>query len=203
MPRFLIRSNGQNAQVIPLAPGVNRVGRNPASDHRLDDPTVSGHHCEIVVLNDEVFVRDLGSTNGTFINGQQIRESPLRAGETLHVGTVEMALEQAPVNVAIPKLSFGEVVNSLLPDGFAACINHPVAHATMECPQCQKNFCEVCVHQIRRIGGAALRLCPVCGSHCRPIRREAPVKKRKSFFGSWISKLTAKMTERLTRVSER
>ena len=202
MPRLLIRSEGLNIESIALATGVNRVGRHPASDHRLDDPTVSGQHCEIVVLNDEVFVRDLESTNGTFIDREQIREAPLRPGQTLHVGAVEMALEDAPVNIAIPKLSFEQERNPFLSDGFAACINHPVSYATMECPQCQKAFCELCVHQVRRIGGAALKLCPSCGNHCRPLLCEAPVKKRKSRFGSWISKVTARMTGRLGRVDE-
>src|SRR6266850_1995308 len=202
MTRLLIRSEGLNVQSISLVSGVNRVGRNPANDHCLADPTVSSYHCEIVVLNEEVFVRDLESTNGTFINGRQIGDAPLQPGQTLHVGAVEMALEEAPANIAIPKLSFAQEVNPFLPDGLAGCINHPVSHATMECPQCQKHFCDLCVHQIRRMGGAVLRLCPSCGNHCRPIRREAPVRKRKSLFGSWIGKLTARMTGRPARVDE-
>ena len=202
MPRLLIRSEGLNVQSIPLASGVNRVGRNPANDHCLLDPTVSSHHCEIVVLNDEVFVRDLESTNGTFVDGKPIRETPLRPGQTLHIGAVEMTLEEAPVNISVPRLSLEQNVNPFLPDGFAACINHPVSHATMECPQCQKHFCDLCVHQIRRMGGAPLRLCPSCGSHCRPIRREAPAKKRKSAFSSWIGKVTARIIGRLAQPDE-
>jgi len=202
MPRLLIRSSGLNVQAIQLVPGVNRVGRNPVNDHRLDDPTVSSHHCEIVLRNEEVFIRDLESTNGTFINGQRVREAPLQPGETLRVGAIEMALEEAPVNITVPKLSFEQDVNPFLSDGFAACINHAVSHATMECPQCQKNFCDLCVHQVRRVGGAALRLCPSCGNHCRPIVRETPVKKRRSRLASWFGKLTAKMTGRLARMDE-
>ena len=203
MPRLLIKSSGLNVQAIQLSPGVNRVGRNPDNDHCLVDPTVSSYHCEITVSNEEVFVRDLESTNGTFINRQPVREAPLRPGQTLHIGGIETALEEAPVNIAIPKLSFRQEVNPFMPDGFAACINHPVSYATMKCPQCQKNFCDLCVHQIRRLGGAAaLRLCPSCGSHCEPIRREPPSKKRKSLFSSWIGKLTARITGRLAPVDE-
>src|SRR5437016_4515269 len=55
------------------------------------------------------------------------------------------------------------------------------------------------VHQIRRVGGAALKLCPSCGGHCRAIVQEKVEKKRKSRLGSWLGKVTGKMTDRLMR----
>jgi hypothetical protein len=151
------------------------------------------------VQNEEVFVRDLGSTNGTFIDGRPVEEAcALLPGQTLQIGSVEVVLHQ-PVPISIPPLSFKQETNPLLPDGFAACMNHPSSYATTECTQCQKVFCELCVHQVRRVGGEALRLCPSCSGHCLPIVRAAPVKKKRSRFGSWINKLTAKMTGRFSR----
>jgi FHA domain-containing protein len=198
--QVLIKLEGAPARTITLASGVNRIGRNPANDICLDDSTVSGHHCEIVVLNEDVFVRDVGSTNGTFINGQRVSEAALLPGQRLHVGSIEMALE-IPARVAIPQLSFQQETNPVLPDGLAACVNHPASHATMKCTQCEKVFCELCVHQIRRVGGAALKLCPSCSGHCQPLRPGTPEKKRKSKLGSWISKVTAKMTGRFVRTN--
>ncbi|HKS38868.1 MAG TPA: FHA domain-containing protein [Verrucomicrobiae bacterium] len=200
MHQVLIKLEGPPARTFTLVSGVNRIGRNPANDICLDDPTVSGHHCEIVVLNEEVFVRDLGSTNGTFIDSRRVSEAALRVGERLHVGSVGMALEN-PARVAIPPLPVHPEANPVLPDGFAACVNHPASHATMKCTQCEKAFCELCVHQVRRLGGAALRLCPSCSGHCQPILAETPGKKRKSKRGSWISKITAKMTGRFARIN--
>jgi hypothetical protein len=55
--------------------------------------------------------------------------------------------------------------------------------------------------QIRRVGGAALQLCPACGGHCRAIVQEKAEKKRKSRLGSWLGKVTAKITERLMRAN--
>lgn len=198
--QVLIKLEGAPARTFPLASGVNRIGRHPANDICLDHATVSGHHCEIVVLNEEMFVRDVGSTNGTFIDGRRVSEAALLAGQRLHVGSVEMALENS-ARVAIPPLPFHEATNPVLPDGFAACANHPASHATMKCTQCEKVFCELCVHQLRRVGGAALKLCPSCSGHCQPILPETPDKKRKPKRGSWISKVTARMTGRFVRTN--
>ena len=199
MHKLLIKQGNATALTLTLASGVNRVGRNPAGDICLDDSTVSTRHCEIVVLDDDVFVRDVGSTNGTFIDGQRIAEAVLLPGQKLHVGAVEMTVEALP-RVAIPPLSLPKETHPVLPGGVAACVNHSASCATMECTQCRKVFCELCVHQVRRVGGAALKLCPSCSGQCQPIRPEAaPQKKRKSKLASWIGKVTAKMTGRIVR----
>ncbi len=196
--QLVVTAGNGAARTVTLVPGVNRVGRSAASDICLDDSTVSGQHCEIVVLNEDVFVRDLSSTNGTFIEGQQIQDAALLPGQTLHVGGVAVVLEP-PVHISIPRLSFQQESNPLLSDGLAACVNHAASHATMECTQCQKVFCELCVHQIRRVGGTALMLCPSCSGHCRTILHRAPEKKKKSKIGNWLSKMTAKITGRPVR----
>jgi hypothetical protein len=196
MAQLVIKSGSRAAQKIELMPGVIRLGRNPTNDFHFDDATISSRHCEVIVRDGAVQICDLGSTNGTFINGQRIREALLLPGQTLHLGSVEIALEDAPVEIAIPT----QVVappSPFLADGAPACHQHPASHATMECGQCGKTFCELCVHQIRRVGGAALRLCPVCGGHCQPIGQAKGRKKRKSRINSWIGKLTAKMARRL------
>jgi FHA domain len=198
MPQLVIKSGSRAEQTIELLSGVVRLGRNPETGFCFDDATVSSRHCEVIVREDAVRIRDLGSTNGTFIDGQQIKEAVLRPGQILRLGSVEIALEAAPVKIAIPEFGVQQP-SPFLPDGARCCFNHSGSHATMECPQCRKTFCELCVHQVSRVGGAALRLCPVCGGHCRPIGQAKVEKKRKSRISSWIGKLTAKMTGRLTR----
>src|SRR4029077_1381663 len=51
-----------------LAPGLNKLGRNPTNDFRVSDPSVSSFHAELMVEDELIRVRDLGSTNGTFID---------------------------------------------------------------------------------------------------------------------------------------
>jgi len=198
MPQLAIKSGSRAAQTIELPSGTIRLGRDSTNDFCFDDATVSSRHCEVIMQDGTVRIHDLGSTNGTFIDGQQIKEAVLLPGQTLNLGSVEIAFEDALAHIAIPALT-PQQPNPFLADGAPACYNHSGSHATMECAQCGKTFCELCVHQIRRMGGASLKLCPVCGGHCQSLGQPKVEKKRKSRISSWLGKLTAKMTGRLTR----
>jgi pSer/pThr/pTyr-binding forkhead associated (FHA) protein len=89
-----------------LMPGLNRLGRNPTNDFRVGDASISGFHCELTLAPDKkLYVRDLASTNGTYIDGVQTDDGELRPGQTLRLGSVEMQLES--VNVAEPALVGG------------------------------------------------------------------------------------------------
>jgi transcriptional regulator with GAF, ATPase, and Fis domain len=67
-----------------------RIGKNPDGDLVLVDATVSREHCEIVRDDKGYLLRDLGSTNGTLLDGAEIREGYLRAGAVISVGRVEL-----------------------------------------------------------------------------------------------------------------
>jgi hypothetical protein len=73
--------------------GTYVVGRDPASALRVIDMKVSKGHCEIVVSNDGVWLRDLKSTHGTLINGQPVaRDTTLKAGDEIRVGFTVLRL---------------------------------------------------------------------------------------------------------------
>lgn len=74
------------------------IGRAPASGVKLDDPSVSGHHCTVRASEGNYTIKDQGSTNGTQVNGQDIKERVLRNGDRLSVGSVELEFkdENAP-----------------------------------------------------------------------------------------------------------
>lgn len=84
--------------VLKRGPGpeeVTRIGRSEDSDIILRDRFVSAHHCEIVCRGNQVLVRDLGSTNGTFRNGVRISgQTPLLDGDRLGIGTTVFAFHQ-------------------------------------------------------------------------------------------------------------
>jgi len=65
-----------------------RIGRSRENQIVLDDPSVSRHHATIIVNGNTYFVRDNGSTNGTFINGRRIQNEPLQVTDILKVGNV-------------------------------------------------------------------------------------------------------------------
>jgi predicted component of type VI protein secretion system len=90
MPKLFVNPNSPAAWEIQLKSGVNRLGRGPANDFTLTDPAVSGLHCEIVVAAQSVAIKDLGSTNGTFVNRTAVREAVLQEGDRIHLGEVEM-----------------------------------------------------------------------------------------------------------------
>ena len=69
----------------PLSRAVTRLGRGTDVDIRIDDPGCSRHHAE-VLLGREVLLRDLGSTNGSYVDGVQVGESVLHDGAVVQLG---------------------------------------------------------------------------------------------------------------------
>ncbi|HLG19545.1 MAG TPA: GGDEF domain-containing protein [Bdellovibrionota bacterium] len=64
------------------------IGRSEQSDIFIDDPDVSRNHAKIEVLNDSIIVQDLGSTNGTLVNGKAITRHQLMDGDRVQVGNL-------------------------------------------------------------------------------------------------------------------
>jgi transcriptional regulator with GAF, ATPase, and Fis domain len=79
-----------------------RIGKASDNDVVLPDDTVSRHHCELTRTNDGVHVRDLGSTNGTKVQGARISEAVVGPGTVLKVGEVDVALRLATRNAEVP-----------------------------------------------------------------------------------------------------
>lgn len=71
------------------------LGRDPASDVFLADVTVSRHHCQIVRRDDEFVVRDVGSLNGTYVNGERVDSTALAHGDELQVGKFRLVFVDA------------------------------------------------------------------------------------------------------------
>lgn len=69
------------------------VGRVEDNTFPITEPSVSSHHCEILLKGSDVVVKDLNSTNGTFINGERITEAVLKPGQTLRLGNVDLKLD--------------------------------------------------------------------------------------------------------------
>jgi len=69
------------------------IGRVEDNMFQIAEPSVSSHHCEVHLRGNDVLIRDLNSTNGTFINNERITESVLKPGQTLRLGNVELKLE--------------------------------------------------------------------------------------------------------------
>jgi pSer/pThr/pTyr-binding forkhead associated (FHA) protein len=94
MPRLLINPGSPTAWEIQLKPGANLLGRGFANDFKIDEPSVSGSHCEIALHQGRAVIKDLGSTNGTYVNRSPVQEAALQPGQTIHLGGVEMRMPQ-------------------------------------------------------------------------------------------------------------
>jgi pSer/pThr/pTyr-binding forkhead associated (FHA) protein len=74
-----------------LAGGVRTIGRAPGADFIVDAALVSRVHCRVTALPDGgLELRDLDSTNGTFVNGKRIETARLSTGDRIQVGRVEL-----------------------------------------------------------------------------------------------------------------
>jgi hypothetical protein len=78
---------------IPLDRSMVVVGRHPLCDVRLDSLRISRHHCCMTQVQDEVDIRDLGSTNGIRINGERVERGRLRTGDELSIAHIRYRLE--------------------------------------------------------------------------------------------------------------
>jgi pSer/pThr/pTyr-binding forkhead associated (FHA) protein len=104
MAKLVVLSAGFNGRTHELNVDKTTIGRVEDNTFQIADPSVSSHHCEILLRGTDVVIHDLGSTNGSFINGDKISESVLRPGQTLKLGQIELQLvpDGAPMPTAKP-----------------------------------------------------------------------------------------------------
>lgn len=108
MPSLLINENNDDDRVIPLVDASTVVGRDPVNQVVIDHPTVSRRHVELLVSDSQWFVKDLGSRNGTSLNGEQLGTEPERLahGAELRLGggrvTASFLSEEGTISSAQP-----------------------------------------------------------------------------------------------------
>lgn len=168
-----------------LRTGLNTLGRNPTNDFCVHEASVSSFHAELTVLEDGegVVVRDLQSTNGTFVDGKPVEEAAVSPGQALQFGSVEVLLVAQGIPIKVPAVPAAEPAKPLgvaafLPDGQPACSRNPQlpathevmdgCHAVVKCPGV---FNLASLRAVKLSGGKAglLLFCPDCNAKCRPI----------------------------------
>ncbi|MBM3882074.1 MAG: FHA domain-containing protein [Verrucomicrobia bacterium] len=186
MARLVICSGPEQGLELELKRGPNALGRAPANDLLLSDHTVSGYHCELEVTDFSAKVKDLGSTNGTFVQGQRVLEAELKDGHQLRLGSLELRLALESPEIAIPTLTVPEAPGPrFLPDGAPACEQHHHLPATLHCRQCARAWCDDCVHPLRLAGGQTRIFCPTCSGPCAPLETAAAAAKRSLWLRLW------------------
>ncbi len=103
MAKLVILNQGMTGRAFDLNVERTTVGRVEDNTLQIPDPSVSSHHAEILLRGTDILVRDLNSTNGTFLNGEKISEIVLQPGQVLRFGQVELKIDDGkPVGPPAP-----------------------------------------------------------------------------------------------------
>ncbi len=93
---LVVRAGATAGQRLSLELPLTRLGRHPQSDVSLDDITVSRRHAEIERMADGGYeIRDAGSLNGTYVNGERVEKARLRNGDEVQIGKFRMVFLDA------------------------------------------------------------------------------------------------------------
>jgi len=102
--KIVVFGKGGARKTISLAKAVTTIGRRSNCDLWLPFAVVSRQHCRLIQAGNQLKLRDLGSRNGTYLNGQRVSEAVIKAGDCLQVGPVSLVfqIDGQPVEIKAP-----------------------------------------------------------------------------------------------------
>jgi len=107
MARLVILTKGKPGRAFDLGKERMTIGRAGDNAFQISDPAISTYHCEVILSGKDLVVKDLGSTNGTFIGGDKITSAILKPGQRLLLGDVELRFEtraKVPMRARVGRL---------------------------------------------------------------------------------------------------
>lgn len=93
--KLIVRTGQQAGRSWRVTPGDTRIGRHPYNDIALDHITVSRSHCLLTLDATGLTLTDLGSTNGTYVNGRLAESTTILPGDELMIGMFRLLLARA------------------------------------------------------------------------------------------------------------
>src|SRR3990170_2753762 len=90
MAKLILSMDGLILKEYTLAKERTTIGRKPHNDIQIDNLAVSGEHAVVVSILNDSFLEDLGSTNGTLVNGQQIKKHFLQNNDIIELGKYKL-----------------------------------------------------------------------------------------------------------------
>lgn len=106
MAKLVVLTEGFTGRTLELTTAKTTIGRVDDNQFTLPEPSVSSHHCEVWLKGDDLVVKDLGSTNGTFLHESQLaadKEAVLKPGQILRLGQVELRYETGKKQAEQPR----------------------------------------------------------------------------------------------------
>ena len=95
---WILETNERSAEPLTfrLPPGsVKTIGRSTGAEFIVEAALVSRLHCQLTATADSLQVKDLGSTNGTFVNGKRVSAAELKEGDKLSIGRVDLIVSRS------------------------------------------------------------------------------------------------------------
>ena len=105
MPKLILSMDGLVLKEVELTKERTTIGRRPHNDIVIDNLAVSGEHAVLITILNDSFIEDLGSTNGTTVNGQPIKKHFLQGNDTVELGKYKLKF----VAEAKPGSDYGKI----------------------------------------------------------------------------------------------
>lgn len=87
--------------VFLLSKEITTIGRKPSNDIHIDNLSVSGKHARFITVREDSFLEDLGSTNGTYINGKLVKKHALLHGDNITLGGYQITYQSDPSSAGL------------------------------------------------------------------------------------------------------
>ena len=124
MPKMIVSIDGVVIKQVQLSKDRTSLGRRPYNDIVIDNLAVSGEHAVLQMSGTEVYVEDLNSTNGTYVNGKAIKKHLLQHADVVEIGKYKIsfvaenvAMAEKPTAIAAPAAG---TMSAVLPVSTAA-----------------------------------------------------------------------------------
>ena len=100
MPKMIVSINGVVIKEVQLNKERTSLGRRPYNDIVIDNLAVSGEHAVLQMSGHEVYLEDLNSTNGTYVNGKAVKKQILQSNDSVEIGkyTIKYVCESTPTD---------------------------------------------------------------------------------------------------------
>ena len=108
MPKMIVSLDGVVIKEVQLSKDRTSLGRRPYNDIVIDNLAISGEHAVLQMSGNEVYVEDLNSTNGTYVNGKTVKKQLLQNGDFVEIGkyriqyATDVGAERARATATMP-----------------------------------------------------------------------------------------------------
>ena len=115
---FIVKGPNGVEKAFPMRQLVMAIGRSDQCEISVKDGSVSGKHAEVMKMNGEIRVKDLGSANGIYVNGERVEDAELYDGDIIRMGQTSIRVDivggkPRPNSGMSPKMAVGIIVGAL------------------------------------------------------------------------------------------